>query len=187
MTKADIGVPGTLQTVLSAEQIQRRVGDLARQINTDYAGCTLHAIGVLEDGFMLMADLVRQLEIPVICQFVKPDTKHIQKGESDTTEIFFSPEVHVKNGDVLLVQGLLETGITTEFLCRNLMARGAKSVKVCALLDRQAGRRVLLQPDYFGFLVDDKYVLGYGLGAPEMGRNLPYIATRKEAAVSKGK
>lgn len=181
-TQIDVGVPGTLQPVLTAEQIQRRVADIARQINSDYAGKTLYAVGVLEDGFIFMADLVRQLEIPVICQFVKPDTQQIHHGESDTTEIFFSPEVNVKDGDVLLIQGLLETGITTEFLGRNLLVRGAKSVKVCALLDRQAGRKVFLQPDYFGFLVDEKYVFGYGLGAPSLGRNLACVATTKEAS-----
>lgn len=182
MAQPEIGVSGTLQVVLTAEQIDRRVADIARQINTDYAGQTLYAVGVLEDGFVFMADLVRLLEIPVICQFVKPDTQEKQRADADsTTEIFFSPEVDVKDGDVLLIQGLLESGITTEFLGRNLLVRGAKSVKVCALLDRQAGRRVLLQPDYFGFLVDDKYVFGYGLGAPNMGRNLPYLATTREA------
>ncbi len=178
----EIGVSGTLQAVLTAEQIQRRVADLARQINADFAGKTLYAVGVLEDGFIFMADLVRQLEVPVVCQFVKPDTQQVHRGDADTTEIFFSPEVDVKDGDVLLIQGLLETGVTTEFLSRNLMVRGAKSVKVCALLDRQSGRRVFLQPDYFGFLVDQKYVFGYGLGSPNLGRNLPYIATTKEAA-----
>lgn len=182
-TQPAIGVPGALQTILTSEQILRRVADIARQINADYAGKTLYAVGVLEDGFIFMADLVRQLDIPVVCQFVKPDTQEIHRGDADTTEIFFSPEVEVKDGDVLLIQGLLQTGITTEFLSRNLLARGATSVKVCALLDRQAGRRVFLQPDYFGFLVDDKYVFGYGLGAPNLGRNLPFIATTKEAAV----
>jgi len=177
-----ISVPGTLQTILTTEQIQRRITDLARQINADYVGKTLYAVGVLEDCFIFMADLVRQLEIPVICQFVKPDTQQIHRGDADTTQIFFSPEVEIEGGDVLLVQGLLQTGVTTEFLSRNLLVRGAKSVKVCTLLDRQSGRRVFLQPDYFGFLVDEKYVFGYGLGAPELGRNLPYIATTKEPA-----
>jgi len=179
----DVGVAGTLQAVLTADQIQRRVSDIARQINTDYAGNTLYAVGVLEDCFVFMADLVRQLDIPVRCQFVKPETQEVNRGEGEaTTEIFFSPEVDVKGGDVLLIHGLLQTGVTTEFLTRNLLVRGAKSVKVCTLLDRQSGRRVLLQPDYFGFLVDEKYVFGYGLGSPDLGRNLPYLATTKEAA-----
>ena len=175
-----------MQTVLTTEQIQRRVTDIARQIQGDYAGKTLYAVGVLEEGFIFMADLVRQLDIPVVCQFVKPNIQEIHRGDADTTEIFFSPEVNVKGGDVLLIQGLLQTGVTTEFLSRNLLARGANSVKVCTLLDRQAGRRVQLQPDYFGFLVDEKYVFGYGLGAPNLGRNLSYIATRKESVPGTG-
>jgi hypoxanthine phosphoribosyltransferase len=175
-------VQGTIQPVLTADQIQRRVLDIARQLNTDYAGKTLYAVGVLEDGFIFMSDLVRYLEIPVVCQFVKPETHDIHRTDSNTTEIFFSPEVEVKGGDVLLIQGLLQSGITTEFLMRNLSARGAVSVKVATLLDRQTGRRVMLQPDYFGFLVDESFVFGYGLGTPKMGRNLPYIATTKESA-----
>lgn len=177
----DIGVPGTLQTIITAEQIQRRVADIARQINTDYAGKTLYIVGVLEDGFVFTADLVRQLELPVICQFVKPASQDVQRGDAVTTEIFFSPEVNVRGGEVLLVHGLIQSGITTEFLTRNLSARGAVSVKVATLLDRQVGRRVMLQPDYFGFLVDESYVFGCGLGNPHFGRNLPYIATTKEA------
>lgn len=194
MTKAqaqpDIGVPGTFQTVLTGEQINRRIVDIARQINTDYAGKTLYIVGVLEDCFVFTADLVRHLELPVICQFVKPSTQELQRGEdgdTGTTQIFFSPEVYVKGGDVLLIHGLLQTGITTEFLSRHLLACGAKSVKICTLLDRQSARRVLLQPDYFGFLVDEKYVFGFGLGAPNLGRNLPYIATTREAAARTSK
>ena len=182
MAITDIGALGKAQVVLTAEQIQRRVADIARQINADYAGKTLYAVCVLEDGFVFMADLVRQLELLTSCQFIKPDVQQIQRGDVGTTQIFFSPEVDVQGGDVLLVQGLLETGITTEFLARNLMVRGAASVKVCALLDRQAGRRVLLQPDYFGFLVDNKFLFGYGLGSPNLGRNLPFIATTSEAS-----
>lgn len=177
----DIGVPGTIQPILTADQIQRRVTDMARQITTDYAGKTLFAVGVLEDGFVFMADLVRQLEIPVICQFIKPASQDVQRGDTVTTEIFFSPEINVRNGEVLLVQGLIQSGVTTEFLTRNLLSRGAASVRVATLLDRQAGRRVMLQPEYFGFLVDESYVFGCGLGTPHYGRNLPYIATTREA------
>lgn len=174
-------MPGTIQPILTADQIQRRVTDMARQITTDYAGKTLFAVGVLEDGFVFMADLVRQLEIPVICQFIKPASQDVQRGDTVTTEIFFSPEINVRNGEVLLVQGLIQSGVTTEFLTRNLLSRGAASVRVATLLDRQAGRRVMLQPEYFGFLVDESYVFGCGLGTPHYGRNLPYIATTREA------
>ncbi|HWR14489.1 MAG TPA: phosphoribosyltransferase family protein [Terriglobales bacterium] len=183
--QANIGIPGTLKPVLTADQIQRRVIDMARQINTDYAGRTLNAVCVLEDGFVFMADLVRHLDIPVICQFLKPFIHEVQQGDMMTTEIKFAPEVDVQGGDVILFQGLLQSGITTEFLIRNLTTRGANSVKVATLLDRQTGRRVMLQPDYFGFLVDENYLFGYGLGNPKMGRNLPFVATTTEAASQK--
>lgn len=169
--------PQPASVVISAEQIRDRIRQLARQISDDYRGRTLHAVGVLEDGFIFMADLVRALDLPVLCQFVKPEHKEISQAGSTATEIFFSPEVQVEGAHVLLVMGLLETGITTEFLLRNLLARGAASAKVATLLDRQSARRISLVPDYFGFAVDDRFVFGYGLGAPQLRRNLPYVAT----------
>lgn len=175
MTQAAQPQPATI--VFSTEQLRDRIRQLARQISGDYRGRTLHAVCVLEDGFMFMADLVREADIPVICQFIKPEHKEIASAGSTATEIFFSPEVHVENAHVLLVQGLMESGITTDFLLRNLLARGASSVKLAALLDRQSARRISLAPDYFGFAVDDRFVFGYGLGAPQLRRNLPYVAT----------
>ena len=146
-----------LGTVLiTQEQIQRRILEMGRQINTDYAGKTLYAVGVLEDGFVFMADLVRHLEMPVVCQFVKPETHEIKHGDVSTTEIMFSPEVDVKGGDVLLIQGLLQSGIVTEFLMRNLTARGAATVKVATLLDRQTGRRPVAGPVWL-WLLEPRY------------------------------
>ena len=177
--------PLPASAVIGAEQIRDRVRQLARQISDDYQGRILHAVCVLEDGFIFMADLVRELDIPVICQFVKPEHKEISQAGSTATEIFFSPEVHVEGAHVLLILGLLETGITTEFLLRNLLARGAASAKVATLLDRQSARRISLVPDYFGFAVDDRFVFGYGLGAPQLRRNLPYVGTSEVAAAAK--
>ncbi len=159
--------------MLTAEQIQRRVHEMARQISADYQGRTIYTVCVLENGFMFMADLVRALEAPVVCQFIKP----LLRPKSVGIEIFFSPESDVHDEHVLLVEGLVHSGVTTEFLMRNLIARGATSVKLATLLDRQASRCVSLQPDYFGFLIDESYVFGYGMGGPRLGRNLPYIAS----------
>ena len=92
----------------------------------------------------------------------------------------------VKGEHVLLVEGLVQSGLTTDFLASNLLKRGAASIKTAALLDRQGARRVQLQPDYFGFQIDADYVVGYGLGAPNLGRNLPYVAaTESPEPVSK--
>ncbi len=164
--------------VIGAEQIRDRIRQLARQIADDYRDTTLNCVAVLEDGFIFMADLVRELDIPVICQFIKPKHQEISQAGGTATEIFFSPEVSVQGAHVILVQGLVETGITTEFLMRNLLARGAASVKLATLLDRPSSRRISLQPDYVGFTVDERFVFGYGLGTPQLSRNLPYVATR---------
>ncbi|MGH9532825.1 MAG: phosphoribosyltransferase [Terriglobales bacterium] len=163
----------SLKVIATAEQIHKRIAELARQISQDYRGKTLYAVAVLEDSFIFMADLVRALEVPVVCQFLKPE----EHSMGETTEIRYSPEVHVEGKDVLLLEGLVKSGITAEFLMRNMTGRGAASVKLATFLDKQSERRISLQPDYFGFLVDESYVVGYGIGAPDLGRNLPYLAS----------
>lgn len=168
----------TLRQVISADQIQKRVKELGRQISDDYQAQTIQALAVLENSFMFLADLVRALDVPVVCQFIKPKYRK-QQGESaaDITEIFFSHEPDIRGQNILLVEGLVHSGVTSEFLMNDLRARGAASVKLVTLLDRQSARRVALQPDYFGFLVDETFLVGYGLGAIEQtNRNLPYLA-----------
>lgn len=167
-----------LRTVISAEQIQKRVRELARQISADYRGQTVHVLGVLENAFIFMSDLVRSMEVPVICQFIKPKYRmHPENGRAEVLEIFFSHEPEIRGQHVLLVEGLIHSGITADFLLSDFRSRGAASVKVVTLADRQSARRVQLQPDYFGFLVDDAFLVGYGLGSPaQTYRNLPYLA-----------
>jgi len=169
--------PEQLRTVIPAEQVQKRVREMARQISDDYRRQTLNVLGILENGFMFMADLVRSLEVTVICQFIKPRyTRRIGNGDVESVEIFFSHDAEVQGKDILLVEGLVHSGVTSEFLMNDLRARGAASVRLATLLDRQSARRVPLQPDYFGFLVDEAFLVGYGLGSPEQtGRNFPGI------------
>jgi hypoxanthine phosphoribosyltransferase len=167
-----------LRTVIPTEQIQKRVREMARQISDDYQGKTIHALALLENGFIFMADLVRALDVPVICQFIKPKYRREQANTPGAfLEIFFSHELAIVGQHVLLIEGVVHSGVTTEFLMNDLRGRGAASVKVATLLDRQAARRVQLQPDYFGFLVDEAFLVGYGLGSPEQThRNLSYVA-----------
>jgi len=173
-----------LRQVISAEQIQKRVRELARQISDDYRGQTIQILAVLENAFMFQADLVRALEVPVVCQFIKPKyTRPQGSAHSGMMEIFFSHEPDIRGQHILLVEGLVHSGVTSEFLMNDLRARGAASVKLVTLLDRQSARRVPLQPDYFGFLVDETFLVGYGLGAVEQtSRNLPYLAAGTQTA-----
>ncbi|SPF35176.1 Phosphoribosyltransferase [Candidatus Sulfotelmatobacter kueseliae] len=172
-----------LRQVITTEQIQKRVKELGRQISDDYKGQTagnqaVQVLAVLENAFMFLADLVRVLEVPIVCQFIKPKYRRTKDGSAnEVMEIFFSHEPDIRGQHILLVEGLVHSGVTSEFLMADLRARGAASVKLVTLLDRQAARRVSLQPDYFGFLVDETFLVGYGLGAVEQtSRNLPYVA-----------
>jgi hypoxanthine phosphoribosyltransferase len=171
----------SLRQVIASEQIQKRVKELGRHISDDYRGQTIQALAVLENAFMFMADLVRALDVPVVCQFIKPKySKQASKqadNQGEIVEIFFSHEPDIRGQHILLVEGLVHSGVTSEFLMNDLRARGAASVKLVTLLDRQSARRVALQPDYFGFLVDEAFLVGYGLGAVEQtNRNIPYLA-----------
>jgi hypoxanthine phosphoribosyltransferase len=163
--------------LVPADQIRKRVQEMGRDISKDFQGKTAYVVCVLDNAFMFVADLVRELDIPVICQFMKPWSS---EASATTTEIFYSPEVQVAGQDVLLVEALVESGVTSDFLMRNLTGRGASSVKLAALLDKQSARRVHLQPDYSGFLLNEGFVVGYGLGGTHLGRNLPYIAIAGE-------
>jgi hypoxanthine phosphoribosyltransferase len=154
-----------LRPVISSDQIQKRVKELGRQISDDYRGETIQMLAVLENAFMFLADLVRAIDVPVVCQFIKPK---------------YSREPDIRGQHILLVEGLVHSGVTSEFLMSDLRARGAASVKLVTLADRQSARRVPLQPDYFGFLVDDTFLVGYGLGAVEQtNRNLPYLGAAR--------
>ncbi len=175
----------SLRQVIGAEQIQKRVKELARHISDDYRGQTIQALAVLENAFMFMADLVRALEVPVVCQFIKPKYSKQGSQSGEIVEIFFSHEPDIRGRHILLVEGLVHSGVTSEFLMNDLRARGAASVKLVTLLDRQSARRVALQPDYFGFLVDETFLVGYGLGSPEQtDRNKPYLAASPVPAMT---
>jgi hypoxanthine phosphoribosyltransferase len=173
-----------LRPVISTDQIQKRVKELGRQISDDYNGQTIQMLAVLENAFMFQADLVRAIEVPVVCQFIKPKYTRPPSGAAhDVMEIFFSHEPDIRGHHILLVEGLVHSGVTSEFLMGDLRSRGAASVKLVTLLDRQSARRVRLQPDYFGFLVDETFLVGYGLGAVEQtDRNLPYLAAANARA-----
>ena len=179
--------PEPLRPIITTEQIQKRVKELGHQISEDYKGQTIQMLAVLENAFIFLADLVRAMDVPVVCQFIKPRYSRPQAGTADDVmEIFFSHEPDIKGQHILLVEGLVHSGVTTDFLMSDLRARGAASVKLVTLLDRQSARRVPLQPDYFGFLVDESFLVGYGLGAVEQtNRNLPYlVATSVRSGVT---
>src|SRR6202022_2813610 len=125
----------SLRQVISTEHIQKRVKELGRQISDDYKGNTIQALAVLENSFMFMADLMRALDVPVVCQFIKPKySKQQGNNAGEVLEIFFSHEPDIRRQHILLGEGLVHSGLTSEFLMNNLRAGGAPSVKMGALV-----------------------------------------------------
>lgn len=156
----------------SAAQIAERVATLAKEISQAYEGRELTVLGVVEDGFMFLADLLRQIDVPLRTAFVRYEHRSL----GGMQDLNFSTQLDLTRRDVLLVEGVMETGVTQEYLVKQLESRGAASVKLCVLIDKVDTRRVSLEPDWRAFETHDDYVFGYGLGFHERWRNLPYLA-----------
>ncbi len=169
--------PGArLKIVVSEKDIRKRVRELAKQINRDYAGKTLHVLGILEDCFVFMADLVRALTVPVVCSFVRAQVRDSNSGMVAMREIMYIPPVDAAGKDLLLVEGVLQSGLTLDHLCRTLLAQQPASLRTVTLLDKAKERKTEVPVDYAGFRLSGRFLVGYGLGLQEQYRNLPFLA-----------
>jgi hypoxanthine phosphoribosyltransferase len=175
LTRARVG--SNLKTVLSETQIRRRVAELAAQINRDYRGKTLHVVGVLEDCFLFMGDLVRALSIPVVCYFVRPEVRETAPGGVPMREILYTPRVDAAGKDILLLDGILQSGVTLDHLYRYLLGQNPTSLRTATLIEKTDERKVAVATDYVGFKTSGKYLAGYGLAYQGKYRNLPRIVT----------
>lgn len=163
------------RTLISPERLQERITELAREINRDYADCeSLSCIGVLKGSVFFMTDLLKQLEVPVTVDFFQTSSYGSRKTPGEV-RIVKDIDQSVKGKDVLLIEDIVDTGHTLRTVLALLDFRGARSVKLCALLDKKAKREVDVPVDYAGFDVDPVFVVGYGLDHAERYRNLPYI------------
>lgn len=165
-----------LRVVFSAGKIEKRIEELARQINRDYRGTTLYVIGILENSVMFAADLVRHLKVPTVCRYVRAETHDGRAGEVPVREISYTPRVDPAGKDILLVDAVLQSGITLDHLYRTLLAQNARSVKTATLVEKVDERKVDVATDYVGFKHQGKFLVGYGLGYQDRYRNLPYMA-----------
>ncbi|MGA2986632.1 MAG: phosphoribosyltransferase family protein [Terriglobia bacterium] len=165
-----------LKMVISEKDIRKRVRAIAKQINRDYAGRTLHIVGILEDCFVFMADLVRALTIPVVCYFVRSQVRDSDSGLVAMREIMYIPPVDAAGKELLLVQGVLQSGITLDHLCRTLLAQQPTSLRTATLLDKSDERKTDVPVDYVGFQLSGRFLVGYGLGLQDQYRNLPFLA-----------
>lgn len=169
-----------LEVVFSKEQIEKRVKELGEQITLDYKGQELVAVCVLKGAFVFFADLVRAINLDLEVDFVRLSSYANQK--SRTGKVIFSKdmEVPVENKHLLLIEDIVDTGHSMAYLKKVLSARGAKSVKICALIDKKERREVEIKVDYAGFVLEKGFIVGYGLDYAEKYRNLPGVYELRE-------
>jgi len=166
--------------LLTVEQIQKRVKELAQQISRDYEGKELLTVGILRGAFMFFSDLVKFIQVPmnidflIASSYVKTETTGEVKIHADLRE-------DIRGKDVLLVEDIVDTGFTLKYIRDMLLAREPSSLKICVFLDKKERRRVDIPLDYVGFEIPDRYVVGYGLDYDNKFRNLPYIAIFKKS------
>jgi hypoxanthine phosphoribosyltransferase len=153
-------------TSFSPTRIASRVTALGKEISKAYRGKRLDVVITLDRGFMFAADLIRQLDLEVVCHFIREEVKDIEQGGYTRREVFFGSRPELSGRDVLLVDAIMESGVTQEFLLRRLADGKPRSLRLAVLLDKPPGRRVDLEPDYFGLRTASKGVwVGYGLVA----------------------
>ncbi len=167
--------PPSLIQLYSQQMIASRIADLARQIDHDYRGLDLLMVAVLKGSFLFIADLARALEMPVQIDFVRLASYGSDTQSSGIVEIRKDLEMSIKNRDVLIVEDIVDSGLTLETLCRILQLREPNSLRVCTLIDKKANRATDIQVDYVGFSMDDGFIVGYGLDYDENYRDLPDI------------
>lgn len=169
---------GRPAVLYSPAKIRAQVARMGRAISRDHAGRTLDVVILLENAFVFGADLVRRISCPTVCHFVRAERHNVRFGGFERIEIFFSHEPDLRGRHVLVVDTVLHSGVTLDFLVKRLQETRPRSVRIAVLLDKPHDRRVDIQPDYFGLRAASNYLVGYGLpGRQGFFRGLPYIGS----------
>ena len=168
-----------LEVLIPTEKITERIRELGAEIARDYAGRNPLLIGVLKGACLFLSDLMRAADIPLNVEFIAISSYGAEMRTSGEVRILKDLDVAIEGRHILVVEDIVDTGLTLSYLLANLKSRGAESVKLAALLDKYERREKEVPIDYLGFPIPDKFVVGYGLDFAERYRNLPYIAVLK--------
>jgi hypoxanthine phosphoribosyltransferase len=177
-------VDSDLQVLFDSDRIQKRVFEMAKSISRDYAGGSLHLVGILRGAYPFTRDLSKSLAIPHTVDFISVGSYGAGTESSGSIRLRRKLGHPVKGRDVLIVDDIIDTGTTMNWLVEHVQSLGPRSIGTCCFLDKQARRQVPLSTDYTGFLIDDLFVVGYGLDYQEKYRELPYISWVSPRAVA---
>lgn len=174
-----------LRTLISEEQLHQKVAQIGKQVSADYQDKNLLMVSVLKGSVVFMADLMREISIPCEIDFMCVSSYGSGTKTSGVVKIIKDLDIDLKNRDLLIVEDILDSGMTLSYIKEMLKQRGTKSIKICTLLDKPERRKADITPDYVGFTVPDEFVVGYGLDYDEKYRNLPYVGILKPEVYTK--
>ncbi len=171
---------GNIERILITEQqIRDKVRELGEIITEDYKDKDLLVVGVLKGAVLFMGDLVKNIRLPLVMDFMAVSSYGSSTETSGVVRILKDLDNTIEGMDVLIVEDIIDSGLTLNYLYENLKSRGPKSIRICALLDKPERRKVDVKVDYVGFVIEDEFVVGYGLDFSEKYRNLPEICVLK--------
>jgi hypoxanthine phosphoribosyltransferase len=169
------------EILIPENQIQKRIEILGEQISRDYQGKQVICVGVLRGAIIFLADLSRCIKVPIIMDFMDISSYGASTKSSGVVRIIKDLDENIEKKDVLIIEDIVDTGLTLDYLIRMLKSRNPNSLKVCALLNKKERRQIDVPIDYCGFDIPDKFVVGYGLDFNGLYRNIPYILVLKSS------
>lgn len=166
------------EIILSELKIKEKVRELGSRITEDYSDKNPVLIGILKGSFIFLSDLIRSIDLPISIDFIAVSSYGSEMESSGIVRFLYDLKTSIEDRDVLLVEDIVDTGLTLEYLIENFITRHPKSIKICSLLDKKGARKpgITLNIDYSGFEVPNRFLVGYGLDYDEKYRNLPFIA-----------
>ncbi len=177
--------PDVEKILFNEEQIAEIVKNMGRQISEDYKGKNLLLVSVLKGSLIFMADLMREITVPCAIDFLSVTSYGSGTSTSGEVRILKDLDASLDGKDVLVVEDILDSGVTLSYLLKNLSARNPASIRLCTFLDKPDRRRVVVKADYIGASVPDEFIVGYGLDYAEIYRNLPYVGVLKPSVYTK--
>lgn len=173
----DLNIGGKL---LNEDEIKAKVKELAKEIEMEFMGEEIYIVGILKGACIFVSDLIREFTCPIKLDFMALSSYGMALESSGVVKIIKDLDMDIEGKNVLIVEDIIDTGLTMEYLRDYLTARRCKKLKICTLLDKPEGRKCDIQADFTGFHLPDEFIIGYGIDCQENYRNLPYIAYVKQ-------
>jgi hypoxanthine phosphoribosyltransferase len=174
------------EVLIEEDALARRITELADEVSSDYVNRDLLLIGVLKGAVFFMADLMRQITVPCEVDFMAISSYGGSTDSSGVVRILKDLDINIRDRDVLVVEDIIDSGLTLQYLMRNLRSREPASLEVCALMTKPARREIEIPVRYVGFEIPNRFVIGYGLDFAERYRNLPYVGVLNEHLIAAG-